>query len=257
MYSKFRVSANQNVNAYGEAFRLYFGNFPLFLSVLLPPTVFISLVILVNKLVNGGANESAGDIRFMFIGILYLFSIIYTYIAVAYASVFVITEERTTVSEIYNLIPFRKINRLVLAIFLKSLIIGVGFLFFIIPGLYFMISFLFVELVIIFEGKGIKEALGRSREIISSDFWGFVLVIIPFLIGFLAFGVFYKWGFTTLVTGILGGAKLSESVNMITDIILGNVLLPLNLTFMSMLYLVYRINEEGLTKDEFLTDLKS
>lgn len=54
---------------------------------------------------------------------------------------------------------------------LVSLIIGLGFVMLIVPGILFLVWFNFSAFELITRGKGIKESLGGSKKLVSGRFW--------------------------------------------------------------------------------------
>ena len=75
------------------------------------------------------------------------------------------------------------------AMVLMGLIIGVGVMLCIIPGIYFAVSFCLVLAVLFFENQSVGNALGRSMSIIRNDFWiGLGLgVVINILVGVISY----------------------------------------------------------------------
>ncbi len=67
------------------------------------------------------------------------------------------------------------LGRIFLASFLVSLIVDIGLVLFIIPGIVFFVWFLFVPLIITLEWAGVRAALGRSRKLIQNNFWRVLL----------------------------------------------------------------------------------
>lgn len=68
---------------------------------------------------------------------------------------------------------------------LTGLIIGLGFLFLIVPGIIFVVWFAFSTYVVICEDKRGFKALSRSRELVKGHWWSvakrvFVIIIITF-----------------------------------------------------------------------------
>lgn len=75
------------------------------------------------------------------------------------------------------------IGRVAIAGILAGLAIAVGLLLLIVPGLYLMTIWSVLIPVIVLERRGVMEAFGRSRELVSGNGWNvFGVIVISFLI---------------------------------------------------------------------------
>lgn len=87
---------------------------------------------------------------------------------------------------------FDYFGQIVLAKLIGGIFILFGFLFFIIPGIYFAVAYGFASLLVVFTGSEFWPALENSRKLISKkwfSFFGFFLVLgLINILGFLAFG---------------------------------------------------------------------
>lgn len=92
-----------------------------------------------------------------------------------------------------NQVSFKKAVKVATAQFLAGLITLVGFIFFIVPGIYFMLRFMFASYVIVDEDLKIGESLKRSSQLtkgVKLKLFLFILVVFGmFLLGVIAFGV--------------------------------------------------------------------
>jgi len=79
---------------------------------------------------------------------------------------------------------FRRIGKLIGALLLSSLIIGVGFLLLIIPGIIFALRYALVPVVVIVEDKGGMDALRRSQQLMKGN--GLKLIVLWLLVGVLS-----------------------------------------------------------------------
>jgi uncharacterized membrane protein len=96
------------------------------------------------------------------------------------------------------MMELRKVVNFALCYFLVGLIVGIGMLLFIIPGLIWFIQFYFAPYAVIDEGVGPIAALGRSSDLTRGSRWkllGFALVVM--LLNFLGASCF---GIGLLVT---------------------------------------------------------
>jgi len=88
---------------------------------------------------------------------------------------------------------FHKFVPLLILNLLMSIIISIGFLLLILPGIYFTISYLFAHLFIWFYDIPASEAITLSRKMVSGNFiqifWLWLILIGINLLGVLALGV--------------------------------------------------------------------
>jgi len=106
-----------------------------------------------------------------------------------------------------NQVSLKKAYRMLIAMGLSGVITVFGFLFFIIPGFYFMLRFMFVPLVVVDEDLKPLDALGRSGDLtkgIKGELFGLGLAFLGLsLLGVLAFGV------GAIVVGIVSSISLA------------------------------------------------
>jgi hypothetical protein len=75
------------------------------------------------------------------------------------------------------------IGRLAIAGILAGLAIAIGLVLLIVPGLYLMTIWSVLIPVIVLERRGVMEAFGRSRELVSGNGWNvFGVIVLSFLI---------------------------------------------------------------------------
>jgi len=67
------------------------------------------------------------------------------------------------------------------------LIVALGFILLIIPGIIFLVWFSFSQLIVITEGLGVRASLARSKELVKGRFWP---VLGRFIVFALAIGLF-------------------------------------------------------------------
>lgn len=102
---------------------------------------------------------------------------------------------------------FTKILPITLLVVMKSLIIGIGFMFFLLPGIYFWMIFILAEYVCIFENKGVFASLSRSAELMvgcKGNFLTFISIASLLLVIITAFKSFYNFNNLSydLLTGL-------------------------------------------------------
>ena len=88
---------------------------------------------------------------------------------------------------------FKYFLPLVLASVLVSIIIGVGLILLVIPGLYFALAYGFTTLNIVDKGLEFWPAMETSRKTITSVFWSYlvlgILMLVIIIIGSIPFGL--------------------------------------------------------------------
>ncbi|MGH3023021.1 MAG: DUF7544 domain-containing protein [Gaiellaceae bacterium] len=75
------------------------------------------------------------------------------------------------------------LNRIVIAGIALGLVIGLGLILLIVPGLVFLTFFIFVIPAIVLENRGIRESFGRSRDLVRGHGWQvFGVIVLTFLL---------------------------------------------------------------------------
>ncbi|MEM9990550.1 MAG: hypothetical protein AAF738_02235 [Bacteroidota bacterium] len=82
---------------------------------------------------------------------------------------------------------------LIISAILVGLLVTLGFLAFLIPGIYLGVAFSWVNYIIVFAGKDVTDAMGASRKVISKN-WFLIfglLIVMGFVVvaGFLTLGI--------------------------------------------------------------------
>ncbi len=96
---------------------------------------------------------------------------------------------------------------------LTGVLVGIGFVLLVIPGVYLVVAWLVAVPALMFEGTGGFGALRRSRELVSGHWW--------MIFGALLAGLIIIIGISFAVSAIVGGIANSGSVNVI--LILGAI----------------------------------
>lgn len=96
-------------------------------------------------------------------------------------------ENRITPGEVWR-VMLSRLGSALLASFAFCLIIVVGMLFFIVPGVYFSIAFVFVIYSLIIQNKPIDSAFGASNELVKGKWWNLFLylIVLQLIISFMA-----------------------------------------------------------------------
>jgi len=142
---------------------------------------------------------------------------------------------------------FRRLGLLLSALIPAAIVIALGCVFFLIPGLVFALFFAFVSPVVLIEGIGGRAALERSTTLVRSDWLRVALVLLTFA---LVRGVAQVLGSALVPPGsIFFGSLLSDLVTM--------VLLPIPVLGAVLLYFDIRRKRDNFTPDNLRADLES
>jgi hypothetical protein len=142
---------------------------------------------------------------------------------------------------------FRRLWLLLSAVVPAAVVIALGCVFFLIPGLVCALFFAFVSPVVLIEGIGGRAALERSTALVRSDWLRVALVLLTFA---LVRGVAQVLGAALVAPGsIFIGSLLSDLVTM--------VLLPIPVLGAVLLYFDIRKKRDGFTQDNLRTDLEA
>jgi hypothetical protein len=129
---------------------------------------------------------------------------------------------------------------------LSTIIIGIGFVLCIIPGIFLWGAFYVAVPVLLVEGVGPRRALGRSRQLVRGRWWGTIgVAIVGSVLVFIVAGA--------LNGLILGVALASPSQNTITGFVLTTLATTLSAVlttpaaaaFATVLYVDLRVRKEG------------
>jgi hypothetical protein len=140
---------------------------------------------------------------------------------------------------------FRRLDKLLGAVIPAGLLIALGTVCLVIPGLVLAFLFIFVSPVVLVEGLGGRAALRRSVELVKSDWLRVALVA-------LVFGVLHA------VASMLAGLLIPHSAifmdSLISDLIT-MVLLPIPILGTALLYFDIRRKRDNFTNDNLRADL--
>jgi len=115
-------------------------------------------------------------------------------------------------------------------------------LLFIIPGIIFMVFWVFSFYILIGENKGIMESLKTSRNLIRGKWWrtlGFIVLFAIIIIGIsIVFSIVA--GIISLVLTLSGQAFIGEAISQILSLGVNLISAPLGVLFFKNLYLDYK-----------------
>ena len=141
-----------------------------------------------------------------------------------------------TVSEAYQAPGLGTFGMLLVANILAAIIIGIGFILLVIPGIYLLVRFAFVSPAVVLERKGPGEALSRSAELVRGSWWR------VFGIGLLVFIL------VAVANGVLGGVLvvlLSPRIANAVGVLVSILVQPFAMSALVLLYYDLRIRKEG------------
>jgi hypothetical protein len=129
---------------------------------------------------------------------------------------------------------------------LSGILVGLGTLLCVIPGIYLYVAFAVAVPVLLVEGAGPSRALGRSRELVRGRWWGTCGVAV---VGYLLVSVV-----TLALTGLVVGVAFANPArNTVTGFVLNTlagtigsmVATPAAAAFITVLYIDLRVRKEG------------
>jgi hypothetical protein len=142
---------------------------------------------------------------------------------------------------------FRRLGMLLSAVIPAALVVAIGFVFFIIPGLVLGMLFAFVSPVVLIEGIGGRAALERSTTLVRSDWLRVTLVVLVF-------------GLLRAVAQMVAGVLIPHSAIFLSSLfgdLITMVLLPVPVLGMVLLYFDVRRKRDNFTPDHLRADLES
>lgn len=116
---------------------------------------------------------------------------------------------------------------------LTGIVIFAGMLLLIIPGVIFAVMFLFASHIVIYEDKGVRASMRRSKELVSGNWWNTFGKFIALMIIFLGISII-----TQIATG--GYADMYASVipisTHIANILTETLLMPVLVAYIYSMY---------------------
>ena len=122
------------------------------------------------------------------------------------------------------------IGRAILISILNSIVVGVGFIFFLIPGLYLAVVLSLSLAVVSFEDTDFGATWSRCFHLIRNKWWSTLGLI--FIMGVIVAVVGLVFSIPAAVIGFLTGAKLLPSVSVVW-LMLGNVINQIGRTLLN------------------------
>lgn len=139
-----------------------------------------------------------------------------------------------------------RLMRLIFAGFLVSIVVGIGFLLLVVPGIIFALWFSLTIPTIIVEDVGITEAMGRSKRLVAGNLGkvmvvGFLVLLIAMVIN-MAFGFF---GGAIIGPLARQSYALAYSITTLLNVAAAILAAPIGAAAYILLYYDLRIRKEG------------
>lgn len=226
---------------FGGTFNLYFDNFgPLFLISLISsiPTFFMS------QDFNANVPYTEAEQQVMMLrGLLWLLIFITvhtlsTALMIEFISKKYLKQQQTIGRYIKNILPF--IFPIIGLFIIQTIIVGIGFLVFVIPGVYFALALSVSSQVLIVERKRVFQAIQRSFDLTRGyklEIFGYflVLILISFGIGF----------FSDQLLKLLENMQVSRQFQILIEHLIQVLFAPIGACLFILIYFNLRIDKEG------------
>jgi Membrane domain of glycerophosphoryl diester phosphodiesterase len=207
---------------FGEAFRLYSENAVLFLgvlAVLLVPLALLELILPAFSFLSIFVNTFSLAALILVIGAREL-------------------GKDISIREAYESVGVNTYVNLLITNILAGIAIVIGLVLLIVPGVYLLVRFAFIDPAVVLEKKGITEAFSRSSELVKGSWWRifgigllvFILLVIP------------EGGL-----GILLGTAVSPRVSYFAGTVVGMLVQPFAMSALILLYYDVCRRKEGST----------
>ncbi|MEM5815094.1 MAG: hypothetical protein QXD89_01220 [Candidatus Aenigmatarchaeota archaeon] len=227
----------QNLPGIGQLIKESFYNFKTnFINVLFVQLPIIAIIFLIFGLWGIFYTSFSNQIKYEYDAIKYLILPLTVIISLAFilstfayrASILKLSSKELRLLDVYKASASGLIS-FCLTLLLSGLIIFVGFLLFIIPGVILFVRFYFVPFVASLEGIYYRSALRKSSEYVKGLWWKvFARILILVVLLFVVSVIFY------IILFILG--KISPIIPSLLSIILNYAIHVFSLVYMFTLY---------------------
>jgi hypothetical protein len=150
---------------------------------------------------------------------------------------------------------FRKLPALILLGLIYGLVLVIGFILIIVPGIYLYVALSVVAPVLIVEGKGAFDALGRSQELVKGRWWATFAALLLGVIVVVLVGL----GLDGVAAAIQHSNSTSPSsyllVSALRNLVAQVLLAPITAALVITIYFDLRVRKEGLDLELLATRL--
>lgn len=159
-----------------------------------------------------------------------------------------------TVGEAYRYV-LPKLGTLIWAGFLVGVVIIIGYLLLVVPGIIFSLWFTLVTPAIVLENLRASEGMSRSKALASGNLGKIfgTLLVVTIIAGIL--GAFIGWVGTMAAGAIFSNAFGATFVSQLMSIVAEIVAAPISAVAMVLLYYDLRIRKEGFDLEMMARDL--
>lgn len=211
-----------------DSFALVKENLSLLFAILIVPIILSFLVALLAPNPEVGITPALNVIVYFALVVLYMV----VSVLMSVALIIVIDKKAVTAKEAYKQ-SMKYFWRYVGLSILMSIILVIGFLLFIIPGIIMSVWFAFATLILILENSTIVESMKKSREYVRGKWWQ----ILGRLLAMSAFIIILQV-LLSMLTLFLSGGVLTEAIISSLSVILA----PVSLAYMYVMYSFVRTN---------------
>jgi hypothetical protein len=159
------------------------------------------------------------------------------------------------IEDAYAEVGLRSLVSLALASIVAGILIFIGFVFLIIPGVYLIVRWIFIPEAVVLERRGAFSALSRSGELVRGSWWrifgiGLVLFILTAVIQAALGGIV---GAVLSLGGGTTGGLVGDAVQGIVRILV----FPIELGGLVLLYYDLRIRKEGFDMQQMVRGMEN
>ena len=211
-------------------FNLYRENFPLFAGIC--AVIVIPQAILVSA-ISGSHNAGLGLLGF-------LISIAVSFLvtgALAQAVSARYLGRPMSISQAYEALGAGTVLTLVGVAFLSAILIGIGFILIVIPGVYIAVRFTLAPQAAVLERQGVTDSLRRSWNLVEGNWWRVfgIVAAVYVLVGLLEL----------LASGLVGAVVGNVLGTGLSIVVVGVLIQPIQAIALTLLYYDLRIRKEG------------
>ena len=150
-------------------------------------------------------------------------------------------------------IAIRRIIEIIVATIVIAVLIGIGFVLLIVPGVFLMVSFAVVWEALIIEGAGPMESIKRSWRLVAGERWRvfgaglLVIVLMVIFVGVVSAVIALILSAGLGVSGGMTGYLVQQAASLLS--------IPLTAALGTVIYLDLRVRKESLGADELAAAL--
>ena len=221
-----KMNLNQNISG---VYRLYFGNIGVLLPLAMLPAVPAAIFTVVNHVLPSTLMTLVGGII-----ILIAYHVVYGAIVIAVNDLSL--GKPISMAEALGRVSPKLAKEIILTGFIQWIMLMLGFILLVIPGIIFSIRYLFSIIVVVQEGAPYWPALERSRDIAKGHGWQIFLHLMAFTIPIVAvFGLIIS-SFTLFMEFFFNPEQSKFAVLLLVNI-LQPVMVSLTIIFTLAMYL--------------------